>query len=234
MLASGIAWRAVVGFLLMPAAASVAIVVAGRLVDPVPSGPSGGFRDAARAVLRPAFGLILLVYVFAGVAYWGSLTFLPRFVGTGSYVVLLALGGVGQVAAGRLADRARFEGTLLGLSLGAAVLLGSLTLPGALAVPAIPWAFGLILFALEPLQNTLVTREVDPRSRGIAFGMTFLSVFGLGSIGAALAGYLLQEGWASRLFGILAAFLGASGLCAYAAGRRRSPRGADAARSPGP
>jgi MFS family permease len=227
MLATGVAWRVVVAALLAPVVASLVILVASRLEDPVLTSARVTVRASVRRVLRGAFGLVLLVYLLAGVAYWGGLTFLPRFIGTGSYVVLLSLGALGQVVAGHLADRPRFERTLLALSVGAALALAALAVPGALSLPAIAWAFGLLLFSLEPLQNTLVTRQVEPRSRGIAFGMTFLSVFGLGSVGAALAGFLLQQGFETALFGILAAFLVASGVSAYVAERVRKTSAED-------
>jgi 3-hydroxyisobutyrate dehydrogenase-like beta-hydroxyacid dehydrogenase len=57
--------------------------------------------------------------------------------------------------------------------------------------------------------------------------MTFLSVFGLGSVGAALAGFLLQQGFETALFGILAAFLVASGVSAYVAERVRKTSAED-------
>jgi len=79
--------------------------------------------------------------------------------------------------------------------------------------------FGFLLFSLEALQNTLVTREAPREVRGLAFGFTFLSVFGIGAIGATLAGYLLDRAEAPLLFGLLAGSLATSGAFAFAAGR---------------
>jgi hypothetical protein len=57
--------------------------------------------------------------------------------------------------------------------------------------------------------------------------MTFLSVFGLGSIGAVLAGVLLAAGRTSLLFLLLAGSLALSGLSALISrdGRRTGDRG---------
>src|SRR5256885_2029184 len=111
------------------------------------------------ALLSRSFAFILLVYMFAGFAYQGGLTFLPRFVGAGFFALALALGAIGQVLSGRLADRRRFERILFALSAAAAailVLLAVLPLGGPFIAAAL--VFGFLLFSLEPLQNTLVTR----------------------------------------------------------------------------
>jgi MFS family permease len=180
---------------------------------------------------------MLLVYLFAGFAYQGALTFLPRFVGAGPFALALGLGAVGQVLAGTLADRSRPDRLLFSLSLAAAGLLGLFALLGpstAFVSPAFglgflltPFvlaalAFGFLLFSLESLQNTLVTRTVPRSMRGLAFGLTFLSVFGLGSIGAATAGILIARGESGLLFVLLGASLAVSGTVAYGVSARRA------------
>jgi len=171
-------------------------------------------RADLRTVLTPAFVRVLLVYVFAGIAYWGSLTFLPGIVGTASYGLLLALGAAGQILSGHLAERPRPHRILFRMSVAAAGVLAVLGtgVPWLLAAGA--WVFGFLLFSLEPLQNTLVTGSVPREVRGLAFGMTFLSVFGVGSIGAVLAGALLAAGAPGLLFVLLAGSLAASGVSA--------------------
>ncbi|MGQ0796939.1 MAG: MFS transporter [Methanobacteriota archaeon] len=220
LLALGMPWRSVAAALLAPASVALVILVASRVRDAPSARGTASLVTSVRSLLRGAFPLVLLVYLFAGIAYWGSLTFLPRFVGTESYVVLLAVGAVGQLAAGHLADRPRSERILLALSLLAGGLLLLIASPAAAAFAPVPWAFGLLLFSLEPLQNILVTSTVPADRRGLAFGMTFLSVFGVGSVGAALAGFLLREGQVTVLFGVLAGCLGVSGVLARWAGVR--------------
>lgn len=220
LLALGWPWRSVAAALLAPAAVALVVLVASRIRDAPSARAAVSFGASVRPVLAGSFPLVLLVYLFAGIAYWGSLTFLPRFVGTESYVVLLALGAVGQLAAGHLADRPRSERVLVVLSLLAGGLLLVIASPAAAAFAPVPWAFGLLLFSLEPLQNSLVTATVPPDRRGLAFGMTFLSVFGLGSVGAVLAGVLLREGQVTILFAVLAGCLGLSGVLGRWAGVR--------------
>src|SRR2546428_3829934 len=163
--------------------------------------------------------------MFAGFAYQGGLAFLPCFIGAGFFAAALGLGAVGQVFSGTLADRPRPDRPLFALSAAAA---GSLAAAGILLVAGLgpPFfgftgvavGFGFLLFSLEALQNTLVTREAPREVRGLAFGFTFLSVFGIGAMGATLAGYLLDRAEAPLLFGLLAGSLATSGAFAYAAG----------------
>ena len=222
LLAIGWPWRTVAALLVLPPVFGLALLLGLGVGEsaPLASDPPA----SPRSLLRVSVLLILLVYMFSGIAYWGTLTFLPRLVGSGSFVLLLALGAVGQVVSGHLADRGRPDRILFALSALAGGLLAALALnPENLFLPA-AWLFGFLLFSLEPLQNTLVTNEVRPSARGTAFGITFLSVFGLGSVGAALAGLLLAQGQKGLLFGALGLSLLVSGGFALLVGRRARAR----------
>jgi MFS family permease len=234
-LTMGWSWRTTVGLLgLLPLVATLVLAV--RPVAASARSPSSDPRPSFRSLATLPYARMILVYLFAGFAYQGSLAFLPRFVGPGIFALALGLGAIGQVIAGMLADRRRPDQILFSLSLAAAVLLGLLALlagpmgpaPSGLdsfvsrlwtpfAVAAL--AFGFLLFSLEALQNTLVTHAVPREIRGFAFGLTFLSVFGLGSVGAAAAGWLMSRGDSSLLFLLLAVSLALSGSVAL--GRRK-------------
>jgi len=227
LIALQVPWRTAAAAMAVPAILAFVLLAAHR---PPPSGDASspaGIRTALRALRTRRFAAMLLVYMFAGVAYWGSLTFLPALVGAGSYAFLLALGAVGQIVSGNLADRPRPHRTLAAMSAVAAGVLATLATGIPAVVAAGAWVFGFLLFSLEPLQNTLVTAAVPPEDRGLAFGMTFLSVFGLGSIGAVLAGVLLAAGRTSLLFLLLAGSLALSGLSALGSrnGQRTGDRG---------
>ncbi len=225
LLALGIPWRAAVAGMTIPPILAFSLLAIQRPAS-VPRPPrTMGLRRDLRSVLTPAFLPVLVVYAFAGIAYWGSLTFLPGIVGTASYALLLALGAAGQVLSGHLAERPRPHRTLFRLTFAAAGVLTVLAtgIPWLLAAGA--WAFGFLLFSLEPLQNTLVTETVPPEVRGLAFGMTFLSVFGIGSVGAILAGALLARGDQDLLFLLLAGSLAVSGVSALRSEKVRRTRG---------
>jgi len=222
-LAFGWSWRPIAGLLVIPGLVALVLLAVARLPD-VTSAPVLGSSHPNVGLWSRSFALILLVYMFAGFAYQGGLTFLPRFVTAQFFAVALALGAVGQVLSGRLADQRQFERILFALSAAAAsllVLLAFLPVGGGFIAAAL--VFGFLLFSLEPLQNTLVTGEVPRPLRGLAFGFTFLSVFGIGSLGAALAGWLLAQNANAILFLILGGCLAASGTFSLGVRRRAVP-----------
>jgi len=226
LIAVGVPWRSVAALLAVPAIVAFSLLWVRRPAAAASSRTPPDVREALRSLATPAFLPVLLVYMLAGISYWGSLTFLPGIVGTGFYVVLLSLGALGQVVSGHLADRSRPARTLFAMSVLAAAVLATLATGVPLILVAGAWGFGFLLFSLEPLQNTLVTRAVPPESRGLAFGFTFLSVFGIGSGGAVIAGALLASNQSAALFLVLAGCLALSGLCAWLSeNRRRTRRG---------
>ena len=222
-LAVGWSWRSVAGLMVLPGLVALLLLLVARLPSEI-SAPDLGSNRSPRPLLSRSFGFILLVYMFAGFAYQGGLTFLPRFVGAEVFALALALGAIGQVVSGRLADRRQSGRVLFGLSVAAAtvlVLMAVLPVGGAFTAAAL--LFGFLLFSLEPLQNILVTGEVPASLRGLAFGFTFLSVFGIGSLGAALAGWLIANHASAILFLVLGGFLAASGTASLAVRRRGGP-----------
>ena len=217
-LTTGWPWRTTAALLILPALLGLAWLSAGRLPTSRAS-PSEARGASLRSLASLGFGRTLLVYFFAGVAYQGSLTFLPKFIGPGLFALALGLGAIGQVIAGTLADRRRPDRILASLSFAGAGLLILLAAVGpSIAFLGGALAFGFVLFSLEALQNTLVTRAAPRAWRGLAFGFAFLSVFGFGSVGAVLAGWLIDQGQTPLLFGVLGAALAASGLAAYGVG----------------
>src|SRR5436309_7588610 len=192
-LSLGWSWRLVAGALILPAIAVASLLLA----RPLPHDAAGDRGDpvvSRRALFTVPFLLVLLVYMFAGFAYQGGLAFLPHFIGPGLFVLALACGAMGQVASGRLADRPRPERTLFALSLVGALLLLLLALFISSSLSGAPFGgaaivFGLVLFSLEPLQNTLVTREAPRPLRVPAFGLAFWRFSGTGSTVALLAGW---------------------------------------------
>jgi MFS family permease len=233
LLAVGVGWRSVLGLYVAPTLLGLLLLRVSPLRDPVTSPANRPrFRSRTRTLLTPAFSAVLVVYVFAGVAYWGALTILPQFlevrVGNGGvlYAALLVVGAAGQVAGGYLADRRRPEVTLALLSAGVAAALLLMPTSADAFLVLLALAFGFVLFGLEPLQNVLVTGRAPAPVRGLAFGMTFLAVFGVGSVGAVLAGYFASQGEAYvPLFVLLGAAMATSGLAAWTLRRSAPPKG---------
>src|SRR5437867_2942787 len=145
-LAVGWSWRPVASLLVIPGLVALALLTFARLPTKISTAVPATSR-AHVGLLSRSFAFILLVYMFAGFAYQGGLTFLPRFVGAGFFALALALGAIGQVLSGRLADRRQPQRILFPLSAAAAsllVLLAILPLGGAFIAAAL--VFGFLLF----------------------------------------------------------------------------------------
>src|SRR2546430_9500460 len=91
---------------MLPAVIASVLLLVERLPRGVPKSPAGP-GGARRALASRPYRLILFVYMFAGFAYQGGLTFLPRFIGAGFFAAALGLWAVGPVFSGTLADRPR-------------------------------------------------------------------------------------------------------------------------------
>src|SRR5881296_2267441 len=165
-LAVGWSWRPVAGLLVIPGLLALALLAFARLPTET-STPMPGSSRPQVALLSRSFAFILLVYMFAGFAYQGGLTFLPRFVGAGFFALALALGAIGQVLSGRLADRRQPERILFPLSVAAASLLVLLAiLPPGSAFIAAALVFGFLLFPSSPFR----IRSSPEKCRGLFAG----------------------------------------------------------------
>ncbi|QLG50873.1 MFS transporter [Natrinema halophilum] len=182
----------------------------------------GGIWQQLRSFLRVTFGLLVVMYVAAGLYYRGVLTFLPQFLDTVGtlpaldiagatfepgrwvYSAILLVGAVGQIAGGNLGERYGPEPVLLGVFVGTSAVLLALSALGGTTVLIAGFLFGTLLFTLPPLQSALVSKYVPDASQGLGYGLVFAINFGVGSLGASLAGTILEEGSFESLFQLFA------------------------------
>lgn len=164
---------------------------------------------------------VFAVAALSGLYYRGMLTFLPDLltplvqldvpigVDTGRYVYagLLAVGVFGQYAGGHLTDRYSTV-HVLALAFTALAAVAALFLPvaglGTIALLAVSAVLGFCLFVIQPVYQATVAEYTPAEARGLSYGYTYLAVFGIGALGAALAGIVLQYAGPALLFGILA------------------------------
>jgi len=193
------------------------------------------FVADSRALFTVGFGLAMCIVMMNGLFYRGTLTFLPNVLGDflppvseyvsvfepGSplaeefdlssylYVGLLAIGIGGQYLGGRVSDRIR-------PTTGLAVVFGSLVAVAVIFIPAaraglgpllvVSAVLGFLLFALQPLYQATIAEYSPPDDRGLSYGYTYLTSFGVGAAGAAIAGYLLSVVSVDGTFLALAVF----------------------------
>ncbi|WP_227130846.1 MFS transporter [Halorubellus salinus] len=197
------------------------------------------FTLGSKELFLGGFALIFPVVVASGLYYRGILTFLPEVLSTYdafaavalgdlsletyryAYAGLLAVGILGQYAGGRVSDLVRPERALAPAFVALAVL-AAFVLPAANAglVPflALGVVLGTMLFFVQPLYQAAVADHTPAGTRGLSYGYTYLGVFGVGALGGALAGTILEFADAAALFATLGgiALLGAGAALALA------------------
>ncbi|UHQ98593.1 MFS transporter (plasmid) [Natrinema zhouii] len=188
-----------------------------------------------RTLATLSFALVMVIVAMEGLYYRTFLTFLPdllsdflnplvsvQLVDPASpyadefdlaryfYVAILIFGVFGQYLGGYLADRVPIERALTGV-LGTLALLALLFVPATATTGtfvAVSLLLGITLFMIQPIQQAAVAAYSPPEARGLSFGYTYLAIFGVGALGAGLAGTILTYGNAQVLFivlGLLAA-----------------------------
>lgn len=123
------------------------------------------------------------------------------------YAGLLTVGIGGQYLGGRLTDRIEPDR-------GLTVMLGVLTTIALVFVPLVQtglaglllgsFVLGVALFAIQPLSQATIAKYSLPESRGLSFGYTYLAIFGIGALGAAITGTVLTYSSVSVMFLVLA------------------------------
>jgi len=193
------------------------------------------FVADSRSLFTAGFALALGVLMVNGLFYRGTLTFLPDVLGgylppitdyvrlfePGSplaeefdlasflYAGLLTVGIGGQYVGGKLTDRITPTAGLTGVFAGLAVV-AVLFVPAARAglgpLVAVSVVLGFLLFAIQPLYQATIADYSPPGDRGLSYGYTYLTNFGVGAAGAAVAGVLLSAVGTSGTFLGLAVF----------------------------
>ncbi|WP_049984405.1 MFS transporter [Halorubrum sp. BV1] len=203
----------------------------------------GSVVGDTRALMAGGFVLVLAFAVSSGLYYRTFLTFLPDLLGdvlSGLvdvqlidpespyaeefdlarylYVAVLTVGVFGQYLGGRIADRVRPERGLIGL-MSVLAVLALLFAPASETTAmflAVSLLLGVALFTVQPLSQATVAAYSPPDARGLSFGFTYLAIFGVGSLGAALAGTVLTRAGSDELFVVLAGIATVGALCATA------------------
>ncbi|MGM0471452.1 MAG: MFS transporter [Bacillota bacterium] len=230
-------WRMLFIIYSLPAAL-IAVAMKLGVIEESDNSKSSDSSTATREVvdysklLHHVFIFILLSFLFGGLYYRGSLTFLPKYLETFAlpdliifgealpparylYSAVLIAGLIGQVAGGIISDKFSSEKVLVVVySLTTVILLG-ITLSSGVVQIGLLIIFGALLFGRQPLQNDLVAEHTAIKERGLSYGLTFLSSFGCGALGAALAGFIIQNFSYQFFFILLSGFaLLATGITA--------------------
>ncbi|PSP56417.1 MFS transporter [Halobacteriales archaeon QH_7_66_36] len=189
----------------------------------------------SRRLFTGGFVLVFGVVMLYGLYYRGVLTFLPDLLADTSFLApmtvgvttfepsrfvyagLLVLGVFGQYAGGRLTDRFETDRLLAGVLAGL-VAIALLFVPaleaGIVPLLGICAVLGFAVYATAPIYQATIADHVTADARGLSYGYTYLGMFGIGALGATLAGGLLTYTGTTTLFVVLAGLAaGALLLC---------------------
>lgn len=125
------------------------------------------------------------------------------------YAGLLMVGVGGQYLGGWLTDRIEPDRGLVGMLVClTAIAIGFVPAVrvGLWGLLAASFVLGFALFAMQPLTQATIAKYSLPGSRGLSFGYTYLAIFGIGALGAAVIGAVRTYGSVSTVFAVLASF----------------------------
>ena len=234
LLLIGLDWHTVAAVLALPAAVATGFAWRASFDEHAAEAPEDVLEDpdahsmrrlwsSSRQLFATTFAAVFAIVMLSGLFYRGALTFLPELLtplitldlpvdlepGRYVYAGLLMVGIGGQYVGGRLTDWMRTERALavafLALA-GIAVSFLPVARTGTAGLVAISVALGFVLFLVQPLYQATVALYTPTRVRGLSYGFTYLGVFGIGALGAALAGTLLQFVSPTALFLVLGGF----------------------------
>ncbi len=232
----GFSWRDYFWMLVLPGAVLGAAFVAYlcRYGEPGPAATRTGPSQDDRWDWISFAGLSG-VGVLQGMVYAGALSFLVRYLSevdvraalptdkvdhaafwTSS---VLLVGCVGQYIAGSIARPSRLEWQLTAVTLLNVPCLTAMAFAEGYGRVAAAAAFALFHFMYQPIYNSLISKYTPRQRRSFSYGLSFTLTFGLGGIGAALAGYL-NEDW--QKYGALAMISTIATGCALYLWRRNA------------
>jgi predicted MFS family arabinose efflux permease len=141
------------------------------------------------------------------------------------YVGLLLIGVGGQYVGGWLTDKISLERGI-GWTFIALTLIAAAYWPAANAglgpLLAMSALLGFCLFIIQPFYQATVAEYSPAEARGLSYGFTYLGVFGVGALGAALTGAVLDLFSPAVMFGVLAAMAAGAGVLGFRLLRHRS------------
>jgi len=229
-----VGWRTAAAVLAVPALAAATVTLRLGFEEPAVADGGGdevrgseatetdiSFLKESRALFTSTFAVAFVVAMASGLYYRGILTFLPEILGdtiafdpgfgfdfeASRYVYsgLLALGIAGQYTGGRLAENNTEKRMALGYGTLAVVALAFIpVLNASVALVGVALVLGFFLFVVQPLYQNAIARHTPEAARGVSYGYTYLGVFGIGALGATIAGTVLTYFDETVLFVVLA------------------------------
>lgn len=233
-------WRSVAAIFVLPALIGAVVAFKLPLGESAEVEVSGnesttldGLRENTRVLFASGFLIIISVVLLYGLYYRGVLTFLPeilsdipilepitlfdRTVSPSQYIFagLLTVGVGGQFIGGRLTDIVETEYALISafaLLVVCALAFVPASAAGIVPLLAVCVLLGFSIYVTAPIYQATIAEYASDNTHGLSFGYTYLGMFGIGALGAPIAGTALSYSNASVLFLILAGMAALAGM----------------------
>ena len=124
------------------------------------------------------------------------------------YAGLLMVGIGGQYLGGHLTDAIEPDRGLVvmfPILLTIALLFVPAASTGIVGLVLVSCLLGFALFAMQPLTQATIAKYSRPEVRGLSYGYSYLAIFGIGALGAAITGFVLTVASVTHMFLVLAA-----------------------------
>ncbi|MGD9201133.1 MAG: MFS transporter [Chitinispirillia bacterium] len=227
VIANNFGWRAVYLILAIPGIFGFLFLVFDRTI-PANRSIELPKRSESRKKIILFFILFLLIMMINGFVYRAWLTIFPTYISerihlnnlnpllTGGFLssAILAFGMIGQYVAGVLSDyvnRLLLYFLLLAVAGINLILIGLNTNILLLFIAII---FSLFYFALQPIENSIISLVSPSKFTSSVFGLKFILTFGVGGLGGVFSGYISENMGTHFVFIFVGA---ASGVCAVMA-----------------
>jgi MFS family permease len=182
------------------------------------------FLADSKRLFTGGFLLVFSIGMLYGIYYRGLFTFLPDVLAGLSvfesswsdsvlepsqyvYSGLLLFGGLGQYFGGRLVENVPVEYALITayLSLAGVAALFAVVMRTSLSLLlVVAGVLGVLVFMVAPINQEAIASYSVSSMRGLSFGFTYTGIFGVGALGATMAGVILSWSSPEVLFTALA------------------------------
>lgn len=175
------------------------------------------YLEETRKLISKKFVLYILILLFRGLFYTGTVLLLTTFakdvlsirvlIGGIITTILIVAGMPGQILGGKISDRLGYKKPLLIFTLIASISIALIAnTSNSIIFVIFSMLMGFSYFAAQPAQNMLTASMGSPNIRGLLYGFSSLCIFGFGSFAVSVGGYIADILTWREAFYILAIF----------------------------
>ncbi|NYT04218.1 MAG: MFS transporter, partial [Candidatus Methanofastidiosa archaeon] len=175
------------------------------------------YRDETKKLVSKEFFLYILILLFRGLFYTGTVLLLTTFakdvlslkviIGGLITTILIVSGMPGQIIGGKISDKFGYKKPLFVFTFISSISIAFIAnTSNSIIFLFFSILMGFSYFAAQPSQNMLTASMGNPKIRGLLYGFSSLCIFGFGSFAVSVGGYIADILTWRDAFYILALF----------------------------